>query len=63
MVELQTEGKIKHLALTNFDTEHLQIINAAGINIVSNLVVFISEPLGSGLFKYFSDNKPPQTVP
>ncbi len=23
MVELQTESKIKHLALTNFDTEHL----------------------------------------
>ncbi|MFY7799124.1 MAG: aldo/keto reductase [Dolichospermum sp.] len=40
MVELQTEGKIKHLALTNFDTEHLQIITAAGIKIVSNQVQF-----------------------
>ena len=40
MVELQTEGKIKHLALTNFDTEHLQIITEAGIKIVSNQVQF-----------------------
>ncbi|MBW4559513.1 MAG: aldo/keto reductase [Trichormus sp. ATA11-4-KO1] len=40
MAELQTEGKIKHLALTNFDTEHLQIIIAAGIKIVSNQVQF-----------------------
>ncbi|BAY30704.1 aldo/keto reductase [Nostoc carneum NIES-2107] len=40
MAELQTEGKIKHLALTNFDTEHLQIIVEAGIKIVSNQVQF-----------------------
>ena len=40
MVELQTEGKIKHLALTNFDTEHLQVITEAGIKIVSNQVQF-----------------------
>jgi aryl-alcohol dehydrogenase-like predicted oxidoreductase len=40
MTELQTEGKIKHLALTNFDTEHLQIIIDAGIKIVSNQVQF-----------------------
>ncbi|MBD2435035.1 MULTISPECIES: aldo/keto reductase [Fischerella] len=40
MAELQTEGKIKHLALTNFDTEHLQIIVDAGIKIVSNQVQF-----------------------
>ena len=40
MVELQNAGKIKHLALTNFDTEHLQIITAAGIKIVSNQVQF-----------------------
>ncbi|MBW4644874.1 MAG: aldo/keto reductase [Goleter apudmare HA4340-LM2] len=40
MVELQTEGKIKHLALTNFDTEHLKIIIDAGIKIVSNQVQF-----------------------
>lgn len=40
MTELQAEGKIKHLALTNFDTEHLQIITEAGIKIVSNQVQF-----------------------
>jgi len=40
MVELQTEGKIKHLGLTNFDTEHLQIITDSGIKIVSNQVQF-----------------------
>jgi aryl-alcohol dehydrogenase-like predicted oxidoreductase len=40
MSELQTEGKIKHLALTNFDTKHLQIIINAGIKIVSNQVQF-----------------------
>jgi aryl-alcohol dehydrogenase-like predicted oxidoreductase len=40
MVELQNEGKIKHLALTNFDTKHLKIITDAGIKIVSNQVQF-----------------------
>jgi len=40
MAELQNEGKIKHLALTNFDTEHLQIITEAGIKIVSNQVQY-----------------------
>ena len=38
--ELQKEGKIKHLGLTNFDTEHLKIIHEAGIKIVSNQVQF-----------------------
>lgn len=40
MSQLQQEGKIKHLALTNFDTEHLKIITEAGITIVSNQVQF-----------------------
>lgn len=40
MAQLQEEGKIKHLALTNFDTEHLQIILEQGIKIVSNQVQF-----------------------
>ncbi|WP_199250517.1 aldo/keto reductase [[Phormidium] sp. ETS-05] len=40
MAELQAEGKIKHLALTNFDTEHLQEILDNGIKIVSNQVQF-----------------------
>lgn len=40
MTQLQQEGKIKHLALTNFDTERLRIITDAGIKIVSNQVQF-----------------------
>jgi aryl-alcohol dehydrogenase-like predicted oxidoreductase len=40
MTDLQQEGKIKHLALTNFDTEHLKIITDAGIKIVSNQVQY-----------------------
>lgn len=36
--ELRVEGKIKHLALTNFDTQHLEIIVNSGIQIVSNQV-------------------------
>jgi aryl-alcohol dehydrogenase-like predicted oxidoreductase len=40
LANLQTQGKIKHLALTNFDTEHLKIITEAGIKIVSNQVQF-----------------------
>ena len=40
LAELQQEGKIKHLALTNFDTERLKIILEAGIKIVSNQVQF-----------------------
>lgn len=40
MVELQQAGKIRHLALTNFDTEHLQIIVEQGIPIVSNQVQY-----------------------
>ena len=40
MAELQSEGKIKHLALTNFDTKHLKIIIESGIKIVSNQVQF-----------------------
>lgn len=38
MADLQQEGKIRHLALTNFDTEHLKIILDHGIKIVSNQV-------------------------
>jgi aryl-alcohol dehydrogenase-like predicted oxidoreductase len=40
MADLQTAGKIKHLALTNFDTEHLQTILEHGIPIVSNQVQY-----------------------
>jgi aryl-alcohol dehydrogenase-like predicted oxidoreductase len=31
LADLQREGKIRHLALTNFDTEHLRIIVEQGI--------------------------------
>lgn len=40
LAELRDEGKIRHLALTNFDTEHLRIITERGIRIVSNQVQF-----------------------
>ena len=38
--DLKEAGKIRHLALTNFDTEHLRIITEHGIPIVSNQVQF-----------------------
>lgn len=40
LAALQSEGKIRHLALTNFDTEHLRIIGERGIRIVSNQVQY-----------------------
>ena len=38
--ELQEEGLIRHLGLTNFDTAHLSIVLETGINVVSNQVCF-----------------------
>jgi aryl-alcohol dehydrogenase-like predicted oxidoreductase len=38
--DLQREGKIRHLALTNFDTERLGIIADHGVRIVSNQVQY-----------------------
>src|SRR5690242_6016517 len=40
LAELQGEGKIRHLALTNFVTEHLDVIVRHGIRIVSNQVQY-----------------------
>ena len=40
LADLRDEGKIRHIALTNFDTEHLGIIVDAGIEIVSNQVQY-----------------------
>jgi len=40
MAALRDQGWIRHLALTNFDTERLQIITENGIRIVSNQVQF-----------------------
>lgn len=38
--ELQEEGLIRHLGLTNFDTAHLRIVLESGIRVVSNQVCF-----------------------
>ena len=40
LADVQREGKICHLALTNFDTERLRVITEAGIRIVSNQVQY-----------------------
>jgi aryl-alcohol dehydrogenase-like predicted oxidoreductase len=40
LADLREEGRIRHLALTNFDTERLAIIAEHGIRIVSNQVQF-----------------------
>jgi aryl-alcohol dehydrogenase-like predicted oxidoreductase len=40
LTDLQHAGKIKHLALTNFDTRHVDIIHQRGIPIVSNQVQY-----------------------
>jgi len=40
LADLQREGQIKHLALTNFDTRHLKTIAERGIPIVSNQVQY-----------------------
>jgi len=38
--ELQKEGLIAHMGLTNFDTAHLRIALTSGINVVSNQVCY-----------------------
>jgi aryl-alcohol dehydrogenase-like predicted oxidoreductase len=40
LADLQQEGKIRHLALTNFDTERLRVIAEHGVRIVSNQVQY-----------------------
>jgi aryl-alcohol dehydrogenase-like predicted oxidoreductase len=40
LADLRDEGKIRHLALTNFDTERLRIIADHGIHVVSNQVQY-----------------------
>ncbi|MGE0826635.1 MAG: aldo/keto reductase [Candidatus Binatia bacterium] len=40
LADLRDAGKIRHLALTNFDTEHLRVITEQGIRVVSNQVQF-----------------------
>jgi aryl-alcohol dehydrogenase-like predicted oxidoreductase len=38
--ELRDEGKIKHVGLTNFDTERMQVMFDHGLNLVSNQVQY-----------------------
>jgi aryl-alcohol dehydrogenase-like predicted oxidoreductase len=40
LADLRREGKIRHLALTNFDTERLRVIADHGVPIVSNQVQY-----------------------
>jgi aryl-alcohol dehydrogenase-like predicted oxidoreductase len=40
LADLREAGKIRHLALTNFDTEHLAVIIESGIAVVSNQVQY-----------------------
>ena len=40
LADLRDDGKIRHVALTNFDTEHLGLIVDAGIKVVSNQVQY-----------------------
>ncbi|MEZ4900356.1 MAG: aldo/keto reductase [Spirosomataceae bacterium] len=38
--QLQKEGLIKHIGLTNFDTAHLKMVLDSGLKVVSNQVCF-----------------------
>jgi aryl-alcohol dehydrogenase-like predicted oxidoreductase len=40
LADLRDEGRLRHLALTNFDAERLRVIAEAGIKIVSNQVQY-----------------------
>ena len=40
LADLRDEGRIRHLALTNFDTEHMRVIGENGIKVVSNQVQY-----------------------
>jgi aryl-alcohol dehydrogenase-like predicted oxidoreductase len=40
LFDLRDQGRIRHLGLTNFDTEHMQIIADSGLQIVSNQVQY-----------------------
>src|SRR5262249_46646234 len=40
LAQVRDEGKIKQLALTNFDTNHVRIITEHGIRLVSNQVQY-----------------------
>jgi aryl-alcohol dehydrogenase-like predicted oxidoreductase len=40
LTDMREEGKIRHVALTNFDTERLHVISDRGIRVVSNQVQY-----------------------
>jgi aryl-alcohol dehydrogenase-like predicted oxidoreductase len=40
LADLQQEGKIRHLGLTNFDTERLRVIADHGVRVISNQVQY-----------------------
>lgn len=40
LVELQREGKIRHLGVTNFDIAHLEVLLKSGLEVVSNQVQY-----------------------
>jgi len=40
LFELRDEGKIKHVGLTNFDTERMQVMSDHGLKLVSNQVQY-----------------------
>ena len=40
LAELQREGAVGHVGLTNFDTAHLRIVLASGLKVVSNQVCY-----------------------
>jgi aryl-alcohol dehydrogenase-like predicted oxidoreductase len=40
LAELQTAGKIRHVAVTNMDVEHVRRITDAGVSVVSNQVQY-----------------------
>ena len=40
LYDLRDQGHIKHLGLTNFDTEHMEIIADSGLQIISNQVQY-----------------------
>lgn len=55
--EIQEEGLIKHLGLTNFDTAHLQMVVETGIRIVSNQICFslLDQRATNGMTKLCAD--------
>jgi len=58
LADLQQEGKILHLALTNFDTEHLSVIADHGVRVVSNQVQYslVDRRPGVRMARFCSDH-------